>query len=63
MARRPGKPLRGTTCGGEYNGDGRFEAGGRFATRRIAATYRAGALIKTRVHISINHWGGRLRHW
>ena len=57
---RAGRPLRGATCGGEKAGDNRFEVGGKFAQRRIVATYKAAAYIKTRVHIDINHWGGRL---
>ena len=54
---RAGRVLRGATCGGEKAGDIRFEVGGKFAQRKITATYKAGALINTKVHIDINHWG------
>jgi hypothetical protein len=55
---RAGRPLRGATCGGEKAGDNRFEVGGKFAQRKIVASYKAGSYIKTKVHIDINHWGG-----
>ena len=38
-------------------GDTRFEVGGKFAQRKIVGSYKAGSLIKTKVHIAINHWG------
>ena len=57
---RVGRALRGATCGGEHAGDNRFEVGGKFAKRKIVATYKAGAYINTKVRIDINHWGARL---
>lgn len=53
---RAGKPLKGATCGGEKVGDTRFEVGGKWASRKIVASYKAGATIKTKVHIAVNHW-------
>ncbi len=55
---RAGKALKGATCGGERVGDTRFEVGGKFAQRKIVGSYKAGSLIKTKVHIAINHYGG-----
>lgn len=38
-------------------GDNSFEVGGKFAMRKIVATYKSGATIKTTIQITVNHWG------
>lgn len=52
-----GSNKQGATCGGEYPGDTRFEAGGYYATNKIVATYKAGQQITVKVQIWNNHWG------
>lgn len=53
---RAGKPTKGATCGGQKVGDTSFEVGGKFAMRKIVATYKSGATIKTTIQITVNHW-------
>lgn len=54
---RAGKPNNGATCGGTKVGDSSFEVGGKLSTGKIVATYKSGAVIKTTVQITNNHWG------
>lgn len=44
-------------CGGLFNGDSRFSAGGPFATNQIVATYDEGQTIDVKIFMQINHWG------
>ncbi len=43
--------MTGGVCGGVWNGDNRFSAGGMFATNQITGTYTAGQTIDVTVSV------------
>ena len=50
-----GASTTGGVCGGLYNGDPRFSAGGQFATGNITSTYTEGSTITIAIQVWTNH--------
>ena len=47
--------MTGGVCGGVWDGDNRFSAGGAFATNQITGTYTAGQTMDVSVRLASLH--------